>query len=187
MDYIPNTKVGDIYNYSYAAIYVDSNTVTGEYETDTIGKYQESDTYIEIESTETTAYYKYSTNEGEVHYFNYYKEIGILTFSYHDGLYHSDEDYVMLKTPIEVGNEWFLFDVEEYRMEIKSMNETYENGEILVKDVILTEMIVEDDYSTIIQKFYYSPSIGLVKREMIFLRDNSTHTYRTELTSIVSE
>jgi len=166
MDYLPDVKEGQIYEYKMtteivATTFADSTT---GYVTDTTITIEDfSDTCTDVEEDTDKSYYEFKTETGRV-YWVFLKDRGILAISNGDYDYDDGIDMIILKTPVDVETDWNV-EYEDYTVkgEIKDMNQEYENSEVKVNDVIHSKMIYTIDSLDYITDYYYSPEKGIVK------------------------
>jgi len=154
-EYIPNFSEGDTYHFqcSLITIYTDTGDTTNiSYTYDkAIHKTIENDSFL---------YYSLVNDHSDSEHYMYDKEKGILSFS-NDSIFSDNDNYIILKTPVEVGNSWT--DDQDHYYKIKRIDGIFHNNNITVYDVIFIEMTFNNSNATGTVEYYYSPSIGMVK------------------------
>ncbi len=119
-------------------------------------EYETKSTYIisvERKDKRIIVEYTYYTDEGIPMYLIYDDEEGVFVYSADDSVDIS-YDFINLKTPIEVGNEWEIYGNSSVIYEIIAIDSTRTVGAGIFNDCIVIECKVSSS------KYWYSPSIG---------------------------
>lgn len=179
MEFIPDIEENSIYTYEYHTYsiveYYDSTL--GEWLSDTTDtSYEMSDTCREKEMTENKSFFLFKHTPGLV----FIKDRGIAAITY-DSLYIEEEDFVFLKTPVQVESDWVC---DSQKIEIKRIGEIYKKNEIKVEDVIVVEIVYDIDALGNVYRIHYSPSKGIVKEYNVINDNGDMYAYTKELLRI---
>lgn len=179
MEYLPNIEEDYIYKYNqheYSVVEV-YDSILGEWVADTTDtNYEVTDTCRDVEVRGDKAFYLFNSMPG----FVFIKDRGIAAITL-DSSYVEDEDFIFLKTPVELDGDWLC---DSMKVEIKSMGETYEKNELKVNDVIVIEIVYDIDALGNIYRLSYSPTLGIVKEYTVINDNGDVYAYTKELLSV---